>query len=33
MGEMRNPYEIVVGKAEGRKPLGRPGCIWEDNII
>jgi hypothetical protein len=23
---------ILVGRPEGRRPLGRPGCRWEDNI-
>jgi hypothetical protein len=32
MGEMRNEYKILVGKAEGKWPLGRPSCRWEDNI-
>jgi len=32
MGEMRNAYSILVGKHEGKKPLGRPMCRWEDNI-
>ena len=25
-------YRILVGKSEGRKPLGRPRCRLEDNI-
>jgi hypothetical protein len=29
---MRNAYEILVGNPEGKKPLGRPRHIWEDNI-
>jgi hypothetical protein len=29
---MRNKYKILVGKPEGRKPLGRPRRRWEDNI-
>jgi hypothetical protein len=29
MGEMRNAYKILVGKSEGKKPLGRPRCGWE----
>jgi hypothetical protein len=33
MGEMRNAYKIVVGKPEGKRPLGRPRRRWEDNII
>jgi hypothetical protein len=32
MGEKRNAYRILVGKPEGRRPLGRPRCRWEDNI-
>jgi hypothetical protein len=24
MGQMRNPYKILVGKPEGKRPLGRP---------
>jgi hypothetical protein len=32
MGEMRGAYNILVGKPEGRRPLGRPRRRWEDNI-
>jgi hypothetical protein len=32
MGEMRNAYTILVGKPEGKIPLGRPRRAWEDNI-
>jgi hypothetical protein len=32
MGEKRNSYRILVGKPEGKRPLGRPRCRWEDNI-
>jgi hypothetical protein len=32
MGEKRNAYVILVGKPEGKRPLGRPGHRWEDNI-
>jgi hypothetical protein len=28
MGEMRNAYSILVGKAEGKRPLGRPRSRW-----
>jgi hypothetical protein len=28
----RNEYIILVGKPEGRRPLGRPRCRWVDNI-
>jgi hypothetical protein len=31
-GEKRNAYRILVGKQEGRRPLGRPRCRWEDYI-
>jgi hypothetical protein len=32
MGERRNAYSVKVGKPEGRRPLGRPRHIWQDNI-
>jgi hypothetical protein len=32
MREKRNAYRILVGKPEGKRPLGRPGRRWEDNI-
>jgi hypothetical protein len=32
MGEVRNAYNILVRKPEGRRPLGRPWRRWEDNI-
>jgi hypothetical protein len=32
MGETRNGYRILVGKAEGKSPLGRPRRRWVDNI-
>jgi len=31
MGEGRDVYGILVGKPEGRRPLGRPRRRWEDN--
>jgi hypothetical protein len=32
MGEMRKAYRLLVGKPEGKRPLGRPRCRWMDNI-
>jgi hypothetical protein len=32
MGEKRNVYRILVGKPEGKRPLGRPRRRWVDNI-
>jgi hypothetical protein len=32
MGEKRNMYRLLVGKSEGKRPLGRPRCRWIDNI-
>jgi hypothetical protein len=32
MGKKRNAYRILVGKPEGKRPLGRPRRRWEDNI-
>jgi hypothetical protein len=32
MGEVRGPYNILVGRPEGIRPLGRPRRRWEDNI-
>jgi hypothetical protein len=31
-GENRNVYGILVGKPEGKRPLGRPRRRWVDNI-
>jgi hypothetical protein len=31
-GEKRNAYRLLVGKPEGRRPQGKPGCSWLDNI-
>jgi hypothetical protein len=30
MGEMRNVYKILVGRHEGKRPLGRPRHRWKD---
>jgi hypothetical protein len=32
MGEKRNVYRLLVGKPEGKRPLGRPRRSWADNI-
>ena len=32
MGERRGVYRVLVGKPEGKRPLGRPRHRWEDNI-
>jgi hypothetical protein len=31
-GEQRNAYRILVGKPEGKRPLGSPRSCWEDNV-
>ena len=32
MGQGRGVYRVLVGKPEGKRPLGRPRRGWEDNI-
>jgi hypothetical protein len=32
MGKKRSAYRILVGKPEGKRPLGRPRRRWMDNI-
>jgi hypothetical protein len=32
MGEERNVYRVLMGKPEGKRPLGRPRRRWEDGI-
>jgi hypothetical protein len=32
MGEKRNAYRLLVGKPEGKRPLGSPRRRWVDNI-
>jgi hypothetical protein len=32
IGEERKVYKVLVGKPEGRRPLGRPRRRWEDGI-
>jgi hypothetical protein len=31
-GDNRNAYRLLVGKPEGKRPLGRPRRRWVDNI-
>jgi hypothetical protein len=31
-GEKRHAYRLLVGKSEGKRPLGRPRRRWVDNI-
>jgi hypothetical protein len=33
MWERRDIYRVLVGKPEGKKPLGRPRHRWEDNKL
>jgi hypothetical protein len=32
IGEKMNAYRILLGKPEGKRPLGKPRCRWVDNI-
>jgi hypothetical protein len=32
MGKKRNAYRLLLGKPEGKRPLGRPRRRWVDNI-
>jgi len=32
MGKRRDVYRVLVGKPEGKRPLGRTTCRWVDNI-
>jgi hypothetical protein len=32
MGDMRGAYRVLVGRPEGKRPLGRSMLSWEDNI-
>jgi hypothetical protein len=32
MREGRGVYRVLVGRPEGKRPLRRPRCIWDDNI-
>jgi len=33
LGERRGVYRVLVGKPEGKRPLGRPRRRWEDNVM
>jgi len=33
MGEERRVYRVLVGKLEGKRPMGRPRRRWADNIM
>jgi hypothetical protein len=32
VGDRRGVYRVLVGRPEGKRPLGRPRRMWEDNI-
>jgi len=32
MGDRKSAYRVLVGRPEGKNPLGRPRCRWVDNI-
>jgi hypothetical protein len=32
MREKRKAYRLLVVKPEGKRPVGRPRCMWMDNI-
>jgi hypothetical protein len=32
LGERRVAYGVLMGRPEGKRPLGRPRCRWDDNI-
>jgi hypothetical protein len=32
MGDRRSAYRVLVGRPDGKRPLGRPRCRWEYNI-
>jgi len=32
MGERRDVCRVLAGKPDGKSPLGRPKCRWEDNV-
>jgi hypothetical protein len=32
MKEKKSTYIVLVGKSEGKSPIGRPSCRWENNV-
>jgi hypothetical protein len=32
MTDRSRTYKVLVGRPEGKRPLGRPRCRWEDNV-
>jgi hypothetical protein len=32
MGDKKSAYRVLMGRPEGKRPLGRPGRRWENNI-
>jgi len=32
MGDRRHVHRVLVGRPEGKRPLGTPRCRWEDRI-
>jgi hypothetical protein len=32
MGKIKDAYDILVGRSEGKLPLGRPRNRWDDNL-
>jgi hypothetical protein len=32
MGDRRGAYRVLVRRPEGKRPIGRPRCRWEDTI-
>ena len=31
-GDSRDAYRVLVGRPDGKRPLGRPMCRWQDDI-